>query len=94
MKVFLNLTEGRKKRTQETFAVLLCVVWCMVWTQIVLSEKVYAAITFPAQSKTDGYMTAWMLYQLQADENAGKVFVGNDAELLYNSKWQDVEKNN
>lgn len=30
--------------------------------------------------RSDGYMTAWMLYQLCGDEEASKVFVGNDAE--------------
>lgn len=45
-------------------------------------------------SETDGYMTAWMLYHLQNDEEAGKVFLGDDAELLSNSNWQDIEKNN
>lgn len=42
--------------------------------------------------KTDGYMTAWMLYQLRGDEEAGKVFIGEDAEILSNSNWQDIEK--
>ncbi len=42
---------------------------------------------------TDGYMTAWMLWQLKDDEEAGKVFVGDNAEILTNSNWQDVEKN-
>jgi hypothetical protein len=45
------------------------------------------------QARTDGYMTAWMLYQLQDDAEAGKVFLGNDAEILNNANWQDVEKN-
>ena len=45
------------------------------------------------QLRTDGYMTAWMLWQLQGDEAAAKVFVGDDAEILTNSLWQDVEKN-
>ena len=40
----------------------------------------------------DGYMTAWMLYQLQGDEEAGKVFLGEDAEILQNDHWVDVEK--
>ncbi len=40
----------------------------------------------------DGYMTAWMLYQLQDDEEAGKVFRGEDAEILQNDHWVDVEK--
>ena len=43
---------------------------------------------------SDGYMTAWMIYQLQGDERASMVFLGEDAEILSNSNWQDVEKNN
>lgn len=45
------------------------------------------------QTKTDGYMTAWLLYQLKGDEEAGKVFIGVDAEILSNTNWQDIEKN-
>ena len=45
------------------------------------------------QLRTDGYMTAWMLWQLQDDEDAAKVFVGDDAEILTNALWQDIEKN-
>ena len=43
--------------------------------------------------RSDGYMTAWMLYQLTGDEEAGAVFVGENAEILHNDNWQDVEKN-
>lgn len=43
--------------------------------------------------QTDSYMTAWMLYQLQDDKEASKIFVGDDAEILHNKKWQDIEKN-
>ena len=43
--------------------------------------------------RSDGYMTAWMRYQLTGDEEAGSVFIGEKAEILYNSYWQDVEKN-
>ncbi len=42
---------------------------------------------------SDGYMTTWMLYQLQGNEEAGTVFLGDDAEILHNAGWQDVEKN-
>ena len=42
---------------------------------------------------TDGYMTAWMLYQLYDDVEAAKVFVGDDAEITSNTKWQDIKKN-
>ena len=41
----------------------------------------------------DGYMTAWFMYWLQGDEAAGRAFFGDDAELLQNPLWQDVEKN-
>ena len=41
---------------------------------------------------TDGYMTAWMLWQLCGSEEAKTVFVGNDAEILLNTKWQDIKK--
>jgi hypothetical protein len=43
--------------------------------------------------RTDGYMTAWFLYFLQRDEEAGSALFGEDAEILTNANWQDVEKN-
>ena len=43
--------------------------------------------------RADGYMTAWMLYQLKGDQEAAKVFAGDDCEILNNDNWQDVEKN-
>lgn len=43
--------------------------------------------------RSDGYMTAWMLYQLAGDEEAATVFVGKNAEILHNNNWQDVDKN-
>lgn len=42
---------------------------------------------------TDGYMTAWMLYQLQGDLEASTAFVGENADILTNNGWQDVAKN-
>ena len=44
-------------------------------------------------ARSDGYMTAWMLWQLCGDEEAATVFTGEDAEILHNDNWQDVEKN-
>ena len=41
----------------------------------------------------DGYMTAWFLYHLQGDEEAGTVFFGDNAEILNNANWQDIKKN-
>ena len=40
--------------------------------------------------RSDGYLTAWMMYQLRGDEVAVKVFIGEDAEILHNENWQDV----
>ena len=44
-------------------------------------------------ARSDGYMTAWMFWQLAGDEEAGTVFIGENAEILHNANWQDVEKN-
>ncbi|MEF3084530.1 chlorophyllase/cutinase-like alpha/beta fold protein [Bacillus altitudinis] len=41
----------------------------------------------------DGYATAWFMWQLQNDKEAGKAFNGNDAEILHNSLYQDVQIN-
>lgn len=43
-------------------------------------------------TKTDGYMTTWMLYHLQNNTEASEVFTGTNAEILINSNWQDIEK--
>lgn len=43
--------------------------------------------------RPDGYMTAWMCWQLQGDNEAAKAFTGDSAEIMRNTKWQDVEKN-
>lgn len=40
----------------------------------------------------DAYMTAWMRYWLCGDTEAGKCFVGPDAEILNNESWQDVSR--
>lgn len=42
---------------------------------------------------SDGYMTAFFMWQLQEDENAAKAFVGEDAEILSNQYYQDTKKN-
>lgn len=58
-----------------------------------LRARVVGAEHEEMQQKTDGYMTAWMLYQLQGDEEAGATLVGENAEILNNTNWQDIEKN-
>lgn len=44
-------------------------------------------------TETEAYMTAWFMYLLKGDEEAAKVFLGDGAEILTNSKWVDVEMN-
>lgn len=41
----------------------------------------------------DGYMTAWFLYYLKGDAHAGEAFFGNNAEILTNPNWQDIQTN-
>ena len=43
-------------------------------------------------ARSDGYMTAWLLWQLCDDGDAAQAFVGADAEIAHNPGWQDVEK--
>ena len=43
--------------------------------------------------RSDGYMTAWMLWQLCDDKEASSVFIGEDAEILHNNNWKDVKIN-
>ncbi len=42
----------------------------------------------------DAYTTAWMLYWLCGDTEAGLCFVGDDAEMFSNTAWQDVQHKN
>ena len=58
-----------------------------------LRARVAGAEHEEMQMKTDGYMTAWMLYQLQGDEETAKALTGENAEILRNANWQDIEKN-
>lgn len=41
----------------------------------------------------DGYVTAWFMYYLQEDAEAGNAFLGENAELFSNAKYQDVRVN-
>jgi len=60
-------------------------------------EKMIARKTAVDHGETyqafDGYMTAWFMWHLQGNEEAGKAFKGNDAEILHNSLYQDVQSN-
>ena len=39
----------------------------------------------------DGYVTAWFMWHLRGDEEAAKAFVGDHAELMGNSLYQDQQ---
>ncbi|WP_455716718.1 alpha/beta hydrolase family protein [Anaerosporobacter sp.] len=41
--------------------------------------------------KSDGYVTAWLMYYLKNDSEASNAFYGGDAELLVNKNWQDFK---
>ena len=42
----------------------------------------------------DAYMTAWFLFYLQGDKQAGKCYYGDDAEILSNPAWKEVKRKN
>ena len=37
----------------------------------------------------DGYVTAWLMWQLQSDEEASKAFIGDKPELVKNELYQE-----
>lgn len=41
--------------------------------------------------KSDGYVTAWLMYYLKNDTNAEKAFYGETPELSINEYWQDFK---
>lgn len=41
----------------------------------------------------DGYVTAWFMWQLKGDAEAARVFLGEDAEIMSNSLYQDQQIN-
>lgn len=38
----------------------------------------------------DGYVTAWFMWQLQGDQDAAKVFIGENPEILDNAMYQNI----
>lgn len=39
----------------------------------------------------DGYVTAWLMYYLQNDHEAGNAFIGDNAEIKNNNLYQDIK---
>lgn len=58
------------------------------------SEKVMARRVGNDHSQmlyaSDGYVTAWLLYQLQGDKEAAKVFIGDNPEIVNNKMYSDL----
>ena len=44
------------------------------------------------QYSEDGYVVAWFMWHLQGDGEASKAFIGDNAEILHNDLYQDIEK--
>ncbi len=97
-----GLDAGSATSFEETENQGICPLWSMTENFEKISnttDKVMARRKdtdhAPMLYSADGYMTAWFMYYLQGDKDAGKAFYGENAELPVNELWQDVriEKN-
>lgn len=72
----------------------ICPLWSLNESFEALKEGCMARLTDKDHGDmlrmADGYMTAWFMYYLKGDAEAGKVFFGDNPEILNNSRWQDV----
>ena len=94
-------TKDQKNNDEKKIAQGICPLWSLEENYALLPDdvfKIYARKKDIDHGEThtqcDSYMTAWFMYQLKGDESAGKAFIGDDAEILSNENWQDVQKNN
>lgn len=53
----------------EAFAILLCILWCVVWVQLVLQEQVYQAVSMPAWILTTGAAGLYLGYCIVRGQN-------------------------
>lgn len=53
----------------EIFALFLCVVWCTVWMQIVLNEKIYGLISLPVWFGMTGAAVLYLGYCVYRGQN-------------------------
>lgn len=59
-----------RKAGSEAFAVLLCMLWCFIWIEFVLNEKVYEAVSFPvwcAMTAVSALYLGYCIYRGQHD---------------------------
>lgn len=64
-RVLFGSTSGSEVR-----ALFLCVFWCIVWTQIVLHEKVYGAISRPLWAAMTVAAAAYLVYCVHKGRNS------------------------
>lgn len=92
------LDAGKADNIEATSGQGICPLYAMndIYSKLTTEYKIMGRLTNidhgETYQKADGYMTAWFMYWLQNDEEAKKVFFGEDAEILTNKNWQDVAK--
>lgn len=76
----------------------ICPLWSLQENYSLLPETADKVITRKknvdhgdSYKQFDGYMTAWFIYYLQGNAEAGKAFFGENAEIASNSLYQDVQ---
>ena len=94
-----HFDSGEAKSIEEKSGQGICPLYAMkdIYSKLPTEYKVMGRLVNvdhgETYKKADGYMTAWFMYWLKADLQAGDVFWGNDAEILTNINWQDVKIN-
>lgn len=90
---------GQAVSIEETSGQGICPLYAMneIYNELTTEYKVMGRLVDMDHGETlqkaDGYMTAWFMYWLKDDLQAGDIFFGNDAEILTNTNWQDVKIN-
>lgn len=76
----------------------ICPLWSLQENYSLLPETVDKVIARKknvdhgdSYKQFDGYMTAWFMYYLQGNTEAGNAFFGDNAEILTNANYQDVQ---
>lgn len=76
----------------------ICPLWSLQENYSLLPETVDKVIARKknvdhgdSYKQFDGYMTAWFMYYLQGNAEAGNAFFGNNAEIIINANCQDVQ---
>ncbi|WP_195429389.1 alpha/beta hydrolase [Clostridium sp. D46t1_190503_E9] len=90
---------GEAISIEETTGQGICPLYAMkdIYSKLTTEYKVMGRLVNvdhgATYQKADGYMTAWFMYWLKDDLQAGGVFFGEDSEILTNANWQDVKIN-